>query len=158
MFTLEQRACLHFGMTRVKRYGTCLGGIRSARASPQFTQCNMSAPSVRDPLVALLLCTRARMPLAAAPAASLVCLWLIAPGVYLRWWDSRVYSCVSSSRSAALLFEGPPLKFCYFITAPTSTTVPHSLWHNLLQGAGHRVGPNLHGIFGRKTGQAEGYA
>ncbi len=29
--------------------------------------------------------------------------------------------------------------------------------HNLIEGAGHRVGPNLHGVFDRKIGQAEGF-
>lgn len=30
--------------------------------------------------------------------------------------------------------------------------------HNLKEGEGNKTGPNLHGLFGRKTGQVEGFS
>lgn len=30
--------------------------------------------------------------------------------------------------------------------------------HNLDKGSGHKTGPNLHGVFGRKAGTAEGFS
>lgn len=30
--------------------------------------------------------------------------------------------------------------------------------HNLKEGEGNKIGPNLHGLFGRHTGQVEGFS
>lgn len=30
--------------------------------------------------------------------------------------------------------------------------------HNLKEGEGNKIGPNLHGLFGRQTGQVEGFS
>jgi len=30
--------------------------------------------------------------------------------------------------------------------------------HNLKEGEGNKIGPNLHGLFGRKTGSVDGFA
>lgn len=30
--------------------------------------------------------------------------------------------------------------------------------HNLKESEGNKIGPNLHGLFGRKTGQVEGFS
>jgi cytochrome c2 len=60
----------------------------------------------------------------------------------------------TSSRS---LLSTQPHKPHHFTNIPRLQT-RCAQCHNLKESEGNKIGPNLHGLFGRKTGQVEGFS